>query len=191
MRINLSLLFVLAFLLIGFIPSLEGQSLRLYAGANYSQLSADTDTLSGDGQIGYLINLETRFGNRLHLLSGVQYCAYRFEYTNRFTEIKDNVTLHSVKVPLLFGYDFIYKEDFKFGIVGGPSATFLLNVSANSLNLDDETFSGNIISFDINLAWDIDHVAIKMGGDLGLSNVYKQKPVVRNNILSLQLGYTF
>lgn len=94
---------------------------------NFSGYSEDMDFTPG-----FDLGIYLRTGGNFYFQPEVYYSLYCTSFDSALDEIKDKidnvqVSNHCINIPLLFGYNIVKKENFRFRIFVGPRFGFLVN----------------------------------------------------------------
>lgn len=133
-----------------------------------------------------------RIGDRLYVEPAVQWAFLNADLTSTegaSTTVESSVNLF--RVPLMFGYDFMEKDNFlNIRAFTGPAANFVLSTDGpNSLSKDD--YASAIWGWDIGAGVDIWFVYLELSYEIGISSVFSDTDALgdaKNNAFLLTLG---
>lgn len=124
-------------------------------GYNASKLSADLDSIKSSMSSGFHIGAWARIGKRFHIQP-------EFLYTMSGTTFEDvwkqRVTVHSLEIPVLLGFNLINSDALKLRLNAGPK----VSLPIGDAQLKDVTLEGPIKDVKLNSTnW-----SIQMGGGI-------------------------
>jgi hypothetical protein len=121
------------------------------AGYNASNLSSSYDSISSALSSGFHAGVFARIGKRVHLQPELYYTVYGSSYENigvkTISNWKQKVTVGTLDIPLLIGFDIIKSKMLKWRIDVGPAISIVLNSK-----IDDIYGPGAITTSDLNKA---------------------------------------
>lgn len=110
----------------------------LKLGYNASSLSTNLDTIKSDMGSGFHAGAFVRIGRRVHLQPELYYTLSGTTFqvgTNPLTDWKQKITVGTLDVPVLIGFTVIETKIFKWHIVVGPEASFVVNSKVENVSL--------------------------------------------------------
>ncbi|MEI6435763.1 MAG: porin family protein [Bacteroidota bacterium] len=118
-------------------------------GYNASKLSANIDSIKSSMSSGFHVGAYVRIGKKVFLQPEFYYTmsGATFENfgTNTINDWKQKVTVGTLDIPVLVGYNIFQTKIFKWRIIAGPMASFVVNSKITDVNL-----TGPIEKSDIN-----------------------------------------
>ena len=168
-------------------------------GYNTRKLPTDKSDIksSADGAIQF--GLFARIGKKLYLQPEVNYVVKGGTiYKNGSTNVK--IKLNSITVPLLVGYKLVDFKAFNIRLMGGPTASFIINknVPVGQLQSNFPVKSKNDIkdaiwSLQVGGGVDVLNVTVDVRYEIGINNIYQgtEDFKMRNNLLNISAGWKF
>jgi hypothetical protein len=105
--------------------------LGLKIGYNASKLSTDLDSIKSSMNSGFHIGAFARIGKRVHLQPEFYYTLSGATFENlglnTVNDWKQKVTVGTLDIPVLIGFNIIQSKVLKWRIMVGPEASFLVN----------------------------------------------------------------
>jgi hypothetical protein len=171
-------------------------------GLNFGFLSDDPFhevenlTIKSNSQVGWQIGAMLRIGSRAHFQPGVfyQYLGIELEAPPNsigdITEVvKESNYIHSLWVPLEFGFDILESEAFKLRGHAGASGTFILSVPDNDLGITKDDMKTSAWGVIVGAGVDFLMLSADVSYEFGLTEVYENDPVeTKRNVLRLSVG---
>lgn len=160
-------------------------SFGLRAGANYSNIYGDPETLNREGNVGVTFGAFSRIGGKLYVEPSVYYSLYssKFEMNNQKHEVK----FGTLQIPVLIGYKFFERSDLNLHVGVGPEANL-------NLKKPDAVQGNEYKSFDprarFNLGVDLKNVTFDLASSYGLGKINKSLDQ-RIGMYSLTVGFKF
>lgn len=142
-----------------------GITFGIKAGYNANKLSVNIDTVSSQFKSGMQLGVFMRAGKRFFIqpelyytLQGAQYALNDPTNTHSWSQ---KVTIGSIDIPALLGFNIINGKQFSFRVNLGPAASFVTNKTVKDLNPD---WLGPITKSDISsVNW---YIQAGLGADL-------------------------
>lgn len=150
------------------------------------------DEVQNNYQIGYFGSLFMRINFGRHFLQPeVSYNVTRCDITFKIPQTGDqpsgfispessvNVTIHSVDIPLVYGYNFIKKGVYSLAVFGGPKIRYIWDKKSkvSFRNFDQENIHEKLrplnASFSLGVAVAISPIFFDFCYDIGLHNISK------------------
>jgi len=187
--------------------SFAGLDLGIKAGYNANKLSTNIDSISSQFKSGMQIGVFLRAGKRFFVqpefyysLQGAQYIFNDPSHTGSWDQ---KVTIGSLDIPLLLGFNLINGKKISFRVDVGPVASFIVNKKVKDMN---SVTGGPLTTSSINsINW---YIQAGLGVDLwmftfdaryqgGLNDVISSVETgkqtwdfsSRNNVFQLSLGF--
>lgn len=181
------------------------------AGVNMTSLSSDLSDYKNAAKAGYQLGAFVRLGDKLHLQPEAYFTAKTGELS--FSEgdgaaavdIKQQVTLNSVDVPVLIGYKIMDPPLFNIRLQAGPVASVVtskkFDITVNGVETEpgDEYISNyKDINWGLQFGAGVDVLVftIDLRYELGLSDIYKNKDAMtddfsnmKNNVFFVSVGW--
>lgn len=114
-------------------------ALGLKAGYNATKLSTSLDSIKSSMKSGFHVGAFARIGKRVHLQPEVYYTISGATFENlglgTVNDWKQKVTVGTLDIPVLIGFTIIKSKLFKWRIMVGPEASFVVNSKIENLSL--------------------------------------------------------
>jgi hypothetical protein len=166
-------------------------------GYTTSKLSTDFDDIKESVKHNFQIGAFVRVGKKLYLQPEVYYATSGGSLKLEGTELKEEIKLKNLGVPVLVGYNLINAEVINLRVFAGPAANFILDkeVDASDLVTDplqDSNFKNVAWGFDVGGGIDVFFLTFDIRYEIGLNNIFipsdgaeDQKMKSNNFIVSL------
>lgn len=209
-----------------------GFTSSLFLVSNFSVNGVAIDEVQNRYKIGYFASFFTRINFNRHFFQpelsySINRCAIEFDLSSASSasdgEAKGaagsrqssiNSTIHSLDLPLIYGYNFIKESPYSLAVFGGPKLRYVLNNSKISFeNFEqsgiEEKLNPLNLSFTLGVAVNISRIFFDFRYDIGLTDlsreVHYEKAAAtdsqshtgeinfnrRDNVLSFSLGVFF
>jgi hypothetical protein len=101
-------------------------------GYNASKLSTNIDSIKSSMNSGFHVGGWLRIGNRLHIQPEVLYTMSGTTFENIW---KQKVTVHSLDIPILLGFNLVQSDALKVRLNAGPKISFPVGTQLKDLTL--------------------------------------------------------
>jgi hypothetical protein len=206
--------------LIGLFTNLSyGQlGMGIKAGVSMSKLTTDIKDYSDAAKVGYQLGAFVRIGKKLHLQPEAYFSAktgkFKFDYTRLgptdtiTSSVSQKISLSTIDVPILVGWQIAKLPTLKFRIQAGPVASIVVNKKFDVQfdGVDQEEDASPILKDDFsNINWaaqfgagiDFLFLTADIRYELGLNNIFKtpddwpKDATVKNNLFFISVGWKF
>jgi len=120
----------------------------LKLGYNASKLGTHIDSIKSSVSSGFHVGAFVRIGNRVHLQPEFYYTLSggTFENigVNTVNDWKQKVQVGTLDIPVLLGFDIIKSSIFKWRIMAGPEASFVVNSKIEDVSLTGPIEKSNL-----------------------------------------------
>lgn len=184
-----------------------------------SKLSTDIKDYDEALKAGYQLGAFVRLGKKLHLQPEAYFTAKTGKLSFDYTQVDPNnpngtitssveqqISLKTIDVPILIGYQVAKLPTLKIRIQAGPVASIVVNKKFNVQfdGIDQEADASPIIKDDFsNINWaaqfgagiDFLFLTADIRYELGLNNIYKapegvtDEPTMKNNVFFISVGW--
>ena len=188
-------------------------------GFTMSKLSVNIGDYADAAQAGYQLGAFVRLGKKLHLQPEAYFTAKTGKLTFDYTEVDPNnpdgtisssveqqISLKTIDVPVLIGYQIAKLPTIKIRIQAGPVASIVVNKKFNVQfdGVDQPDGSSPLVEDDFsNVNWaaqfgagiDFLFLTADIRYELGLNNIYKapetmpDDPTMKNNVFFISVGW--
>ncbi|GAB5551750.1 MAG: hypothetical protein Sapg2KO_13410 [Saprospiraceae bacterium] len=165
-------------------------------GYNYSYFSGDYDDRELEGQSGWQVGVDFKFGDQFYFAPGVHY----FQSTALIESVRDiNVTgndiefdIRGIRVPAVLGVDLIEGKRLGLRAYTGPNVSFILDNDEDAFDTSDALYNEFILGYNAGVGLDIGIFTVDVEHEWGLSNAFDSDLIdSRNNRLFLSVGLLF
>lgn len=192
------LVFILVAFFIG--QSLVGQvSFGPKIGYSSSRLSTDLDDITESIKHNFQIGAFVRVGKKLYVQPEAYYATGGGKLQLKGTELKEEIKLKSISVPVLIGYKLINAKIFNLRVMTGPTANFIINKEIESSDLiQDPLLDSNLKNvawgWDFGVGADVFFLTLDLRYELGLNNLYLppsggDDQSMKSNLFIVSLGF--
>jgi hypothetical protein len=143
--------FILVIIFAALIISEKGHAqfaLGLKAGYNASKLNTNIDSIKSSINSGFHIGAFARIGNRVHLQPEFYYTLSGGTFENiglhTVNDWKQKVTVGTLDIPVMIGFEIINSSIFKWRIMAGPEASFVINSKIEDVSLTGPIEKSNL-----------------------------------------------
>lgn len=123
-------------------------ALGLKLGYNASKLSTNIDSIKSSMSSGFHVGAFARIGKRVHLQPEFYYTlsGATFENlgVNTINDWKQKVTVGTLDIPVLVGFNIIQSKVVKWRIMVGPEASFIVNSKIENVSLTGPIEKSNL-----------------------------------------------
>jgi hypothetical protein len=188
-------------------------------GFTMSKLSVNIGDYADAAQAGYQLGAFVRLGKKLHLQPEAYFTAKTGKLTFDYNQVDPNnpngtitssveqqISLKTIDVPVLIGYQIAKLPAIKIRIQAGPVASIVVNKKFNVQfdGVDQSDDSSPLLEDDFsNINWglqfgagiDFLFLTADIRYELGLNNIYKapdtmtQDPTMKNNVFFISVGW--
>jgi hypothetical protein len=188
-------------------------------GFTMSNLSVNIGDYTDAAQAGYQLGAFVRLGKKLHLQPEAYFTAKTGKFTFDYTQVDPNnpdgtvsssveqkISLKTIDVPVLIGYQIAKLPTIKIRIQAGPVASIVVNKKFNVQfdGVDQPDGSSPLVEDDFsNVNWaaqfgagiDFLFLTADIRYELGLNNIYKapetmaEDPTMKNNVFFISVGW--
>ena len=120
----------------------------LKIGYNASKLSTNLDTIKSSMNSGFHVGAFVRIGKRVHLQPEFYYTLSGATFENiglkTVNDWKQKVTVGTLDIPVLIGFNIITSGSFKWRIMVGPEASFVVNSKIEDVSLTGPIKKSNL-----------------------------------------------
>lgn len=148
------------------------------AGVTGANSSSDPENITDKARLGYSFGGNLRLGRNGYIAPGAYYQRTSLSRTDRdavtLTTITDNVDVHSVHLPVLFGFGLMTPSagarSFGLRVFAGPAATVITSVKANQFNLTKDDFHQTTWGGEVGAGVDFSTVTFDASYEKGFTN---------------------
>lgn len=168
-------------------------------GYSTSKLSTDLEDIKESAKSNFQIGAFARFGKKLYVQPEVFYATSGGTLKHEGTDLKENIKLKNLCVPVLVGYKLIDAKVLSLRILAGPSANFIINkeVDADELitePLQDSNFKNVAWGMDVGAGVDVFFLTLDIRYEFGLNNIYipntgDDSQKISSNAFIVSLGF--
>ena len=168
-------------------------------GYSTSKLSADSDSIMESAKSNFQIGAFLRFGKKLYLQPEIYYATSGGTLKYEDSDLKENIKLKNLCVPVLVGYKIIDAKVFNLRVMAGPSANFILNKEIDSDEfiqdpLQDSNFKNVAWGMDVGAGIDVLFLSLDLRYEFGLNNIYipntgNESQKISSNVFLVSLGF--
>jgi hypothetical protein len=158
------------------------------AGVTGANSSSDAANITDSARLGYLFGGNLRLGGIGYIAPGAYYQRTSLKHTVRddvtLTSITDDVSVHSVYLPLKFGLGLTSPSagarSFGLRAYAGPAATIVTDVKPNTFGLTKDDFNKTTWGAELGVGLDLSTVTFDASYEKGLSKEFKSSDTKRN-----------
>jgi hypothetical protein len=165
-------------------------------GYSASKLSTDFDTIKESAKNNFQIGAFMRFGKKLYLQPEVVYATSGGTLKLEGTDVKEEIKLNNLYVPVLVGYKLINAKVLNLRVLAGPVANFILNKTIDF----NQSYPAPVQEADLkNIAWGMDvgagvdvfFLTLDLRYEFGLNNIYNgtDSQSIKSNVFIVSLGF--
>jgi hypothetical protein len=165
-------------------------------GYSASKLSTNLDTIKESVKNNFQIGMFFRFGKKLYLQPEISYATSGGTLKFQGTDVKEEIKLNSLYVPVLVGYKLINAKVLNLRVFAGPVANFVLNKTVDF----NQTYPAPVQEADLkNVAWGMDlgagvdlfFLTLDLRYEIGLNNIYNGSgdQSIKSNVFIVSLGF--
>ncbi len=142
-------------------------------GMNVMQFSNDEDEVEFNGNIGYSLGLDLRFGDKLQLQPGAHWfhASTATKVEGEEVQIDEDIVHQYIKLKALLAYNLIDRNSFKLRVNAGPSYDFLVNAELGDEDVTNE-FNNGVFYLQGGVGVDILFLTADVGYAQGISDTY-------------------
>lgn len=168
-------------------------------GYNSNNLTADLDSIQASLKNSFQFGAFVRVGSRLYFQPEANYqvseSTMKKGTGSKFQS--QDITLKSLKVPLLIGYKIIKKGAVNLRVMAGPAVTFVLNKKLTPSSIDElwpvqsaDDIRNNSWSVQMGAGLDVFFITLDVRYEMGIDNMYNGSTdlQLKNNIFNVSLG---
>ena len=168
-------------------------------GYTSSKLSTDFDDIKESVKNNFQVGAFLRFGKRIYVQPEVFYATSGGTMQISGTELKEEIKMKNLGVPLLVGFKLINLKVFNVRIMAGPAANFILDKRVEF----DDLYQDPVLDSDLkNIAWGMDvgagldvfFLSLDIRYEFGLNNIYdppsgNDSQKIKSNLFIVSLGF--
>ncbi len=174
--------------------------LGVKAGYAASTLPTNLPDISDQVKSNFLIGVFTRFGKKLIVQPEAYFATSGAIYKDTLGG-KQDIKLKNLDIPVLVGFKLIDAKVFKFRVLVGPVASFVLgkdvsytDVGTVTSKIEASQLKDIIWKFDAGLGIDVLFLTLDVRYEWGLNNIYKpatgmESFDIKNNVFNISLGF--
>ena len=171
-------------------------------GVSVSSYAGVEDSLEIGTRNGFHVGMDLMLGDAfINFQPGIFYYSSDLNFTKLGSNpLKQANSIHSLKIPLNLSLNLVQSKIFDFRLYGGPVGTYTFFVDENDTGINISDIASLVLGADIGVGLDFSFFTIDIVYELGLSDVFEIGenqhisyilPGVKNNLLSLSLGFKF
>ena len=167
------------------VQKLSNNELKTTAGG-----TTTTSDVDFEGELGFMMGADARFGRRLYFQPGVFYVKNTTVSTIDGDtlgniDFENKIYRSSFKLKALAGYDLVHKDGFKLRLNAGPTFDFITSIDDSKDKINKDNFNDGSFNIDAGVGVDIWFLTAELGYSYGLTNAYDN-----NDTFSLDSKYS-
>ncbi len=193
--ILLALFFVSGFA----VSAQEVFSLGPKMGYNSNTLTNNFDSIRSGINNSLQVGAFMRIGSKVYFQPEANYQVVKgnLNKTTSSSILRQNLVIHSLKVPLLLGIKLVRDESFNMRIMAGPAYTFLYNKELNPAEMNEfwpihsvDDLKNSIWSFQMGAGFDVLFMTLDVRYEFGIDNMYQGSSnfKLKQNTFNVSLG---
>lgn len=171
-------------------------------GYNSYKLSTDVDSIQASIKKSFQIGAFVRVGKKFYFQPEANYQVSESTLSQSIGTVvqSQDVTLKSIKVPAIIGFNVINKRVFNLRILAGPAVTFVLDKKLNPEQMNEfwpihsaDDIKNSVWSVQMGAGVDVFFVTLDVRYEMGLENIYNGSSDLnmKNNMFNVSLGIKF
>lgn len=186
---------LVVFILIAGITSVSSAQVHVIpaVGLNLSKIKFDLENGDTSPLTGYQVGASVRLGNAGFLQVGVFY----HQYANRFelidstqTEVRSNVTINGVLMPIQFGFSIYNVDILKIRLMAGINLAFPTGMDSNDLGLTVDDLNNSNVEIAVGFGVDIFRFVVDVNFGFAMNDLFVNKALNSGkNLYTLNVGY--
>jgi len=194
--------FLLIILLIAFATVTNAQggfTIGPKVGYNSYKLSSNIDSVQANIKNSFQVGAFIRIGKKVYFQPEANYQISKTTLSKSAGALvqRQNVTLTSIKVPVLLGAKIIHAKAFNLRFMVGPTVTFILDKKLNPSTVSElwpihtvDDIKNSIWSVQIGAGMDILFVTLDVRYEMGIDNLYDGSSdlLMKNNMFNVSVG---
>ncbi len=171
-------------------------------GYNSYNLTDNIDSIQSSIKNSFQVGAFLRLGRKLYIQPEANYQIDESTLSKKVgaSVTNQDVTIKSLKVPVIFGYKLINKGPFNLRLLAGPAVTFALDKQLDPENMGDlwpinsaDDLKNSTWSVQMGGGIDVFFVTLDVRYEMGVDNIYNGSSDVemKNNIFNVSLGIKF
>ncbi len=194
--------FLLIILLIAFGSAVNAQgafSIGPKVGYNSYKLSSNVDSVQASIKNSFQVGAFIRIGKKVYIQPEANYQVNKSTLSKSIGALvqSQDVTLTSIKVPVLLGAKIINAKAFNLRFMVGPTITFILDKKLNPSTMSElwpihsvDDIKNSIWSVQMGAGMDILFLTLDVRYEMGIDNTYNGSSnlQMKNNIFNVSVG---
>lgn len=171
-------------------------------GYNSFNLTDNIDSVQASIKNSFQVGAFLRLGKRFYIQPEANYQIDESTLSKNVgsSVMNQDVTIKSLKVPVIFGYKVINKGPFNLRLLAGPVVTFALNKQLDPENMGElwpiksaDDLKNSMWSVQMGGGIDVFFVTLDVRYEMGIDNIYNGSSnlEMKNNIFNVSLGIKF
>jgi Outer membrane protein beta-barrel domain len=171
-------------------------------GYNSYNLTDNIDSIQSSIKNSFQVGAFVRLGRKFYIQPEANYQIDESTLSQQVgsTVMNQDVTIKSLKVPVIFGYKLINKGPFNLRLLAGPAVTFALNKQLDPENMGElwpirsaDDLKNSTWSIQMGGGIDVFFMTLDVRYEVGVDNIYNGSSSLemKNNIFNVSLGVKF
>lgn len=194
---------ILMFIIPGILVHAQGVfSLGPKVGYNSYRLTDNVDSIQSSIKNSFQVGAFIRIGKKFYFQPEANYQVSESTLSKNVgsSVMNQDVTIKSLKVPVIFGYKLINKGAFNLRLLAGPAVTFALDKQLDPENMGElwpiksaDDLKNSTWSVQMGGGIDVFFMTLDIRYEMGVDNIYNGSSNVemKNNIFNVSLGVKF
>ena len=171
-------------------------------GYNSHNLTDNIDSIQSSIKNSFQVGAFVRLGKRFYIQPEANYQIDESTLSKDVgsSVMNQDVTIKTLKVPVIFGYKIIHKGPFNLRLLAGPAVTFALNKQLDPANMGElwpikttDDLKNSVWSVQMGGGIDVFFMTLDVRYEMGVDNIYNGSSdlQMKNNIFNVSLGVKF
>jgi len=171
-------------------------------GYNSYSLTDNIDSIQSSIKNSFQVGAFVRLGKKFYIQPEANYQIDEstLSQTIGSTVMNQDITVKSLKVPVIFGYKLINKGAFNLRLLAGPAVTFALDKQLDPENMGElwpikstDDLKNSTWSVQMGGGIDVFFMTLDIRYEMGVDNIYNGSSNVemKNNVFNVSLGVKF